>query len=91
MSEKPSQKTTIEQDNKTKIEITTKIENKSFTTKIEALEDSFPFDDITETYQRKKPVDPFIGQKCGENQEYLIVKFIAKGGMGNIYLCINQS
>nr|OEJ77626.1 hypothetical protein A5482_04900 [Cyanobacterium sp. IPPAS B-1200] len=77
--------------NKTKIEITTKIENQSFTTKIEALEDSFPFDDITETYQRKKPVDPFIGQKCGENQEYLIVKFIAKGGMGNIYLCINQS
>ncbi|MBE9221336.1 serine/threonine protein kinase [Cyanobacterium stanieri LEGE 03274] len=92
MSENYNQKTNIQSDEKTKIEIKTTIENQSFITKIEPAEDSTMIDDITiDTYKRKKNTDPFIGERCGENEEYLIVKFIAKGGMGNIYLCVNES
>lgn len=42
-------------------------------------------------YKRNKKEDLFLGNQCGENQQYFIAKLIAKGGMGNIYLCVNQS
>ncbi|AFZ46596.1 serine/threonine protein kinase [Cyanobacterium stanieri PCC 7202] len=99
MSDQPIKKKILREDTEvssqnTTIEINTKIEDINSTEFGEktTLDNNLGLENTTQnTYERKKKEDYFIGNKCGENKQYLIAKFIAKGGMGNIYLGVNQS
>ncbi len=99
MNNPPPQKTTIEKDDNDNfpdtINTQTNITSTQQTTTIEANNPVIEEEKITtppeKLYERQTIKDVFIGQKCGENNLYQIIKLIGKGGMGKVYLAITNS